>query len=207
MIIIIFIINKTDARFPLHSFGYYFIEPVIAMLDPLTGEPFVGSCDNIGCPMVPKDFALTGTCNEELYGMCEQLWEPNLVRLYLCLLPLALFHSPHSLLTSVLLTKFTNNRTPTLVQSQSSTRHCAGGTGALRDHLAGDAERARPRRRLRLGRHRLPAVRATCTAYSILRTCLLILPGYLCTLGHVPALCSCSEKDKVTVRTLKARMD
>ena len=69
--------------FILHSFGYYFIEPVIAMLDPLTGEPFVASCDNIGCPMVPKDFALTGTCNEELYGMCEQLWEPNLVRLFL----------------------------------------------------------------------------------------------------------------------------
>ena len=84
--------------FPLHSFGYYFIEPVIAMLDPLTGEPFVASCDNIGCPMVPKDFALTGTCNEELYGMCEQLWEPNLV----CLLPLAFFSSvsSHSLLST-----------------------------------------------------------------------------------------------------------
>jgi 20S proteasome subunit beta 3 len=72
------LLNMVSNMLYERRFGYYFIEPVIAMLDPLTGEPFVASCDNIGCPMVPKDFALTGTCNEELYGMCEQLWEPNL---------------------------------------------------------------------------------------------------------------------------------
>ena len=60
-------------------FGPYFIEPVIAGLDPKTNEPFVASCDLIGCPMIPEDFVVTGTCSEQLYGMCESLWEPDMV--------------------------------------------------------------------------------------------------------------------------------
>lgn len=32
----------------------------------------------IGCPNEPEDFAVSGTCAEQLYGMCEALWEPNL---------------------------------------------------------------------------------------------------------------------------------
>eukprot|EP00794_Sanderia_malayensis_P001090 gene1090-431_t len=59
-------------------FGPYFIEPVIAGLDPKTNEPFVASCDLIGCPMIPEDFVVTGTCADQLYGMCESLWEPDL---------------------------------------------------------------------------------------------------------------------------------
>lgn len=62
-----------------HRFGPYFIEPVIAGLDPKTNEPFVASCDLIGCPMIPEDFVVTGTCSEQLYGMCESLWEPDMV--------------------------------------------------------------------------------------------------------------------------------
>ncbi len=60
-------------------FGPYFIEPIIAGLDPKTNVPFVASCDLIGCPMIPEDFVVTGTCSEQLYGMCESLWEPDLV--------------------------------------------------------------------------------------------------------------------------------
>lgn len=60
------------------SFGPYFVEPVIAGLDPITNEPFIASMDLIGCPMVSNDFVVSGTCSEQMYGMCESLWEPNL---------------------------------------------------------------------------------------------------------------------------------
>ena len=63
----------------MYRFGPYFVEPVVAALDPLTWEPVVASCDLIGCPMLAEDFAVVGTANEQLYGTCEQLWRPNLV--------------------------------------------------------------------------------------------------------------------------------
>lgn len=61
-----------------HRFGPYFIEPVIAGLDPKTMEPFICNMDLIGCPNVPDDFVVAGTCGEQLYGMCETLWKPKL---------------------------------------------------------------------------------------------------------------------------------
>lgn len=60
-------------------FGPYFVEPVVAGLDPKTNEPFVASLDLIGCPMIPEDFVVSGTCTEQMYGMCETLYKPNLV--------------------------------------------------------------------------------------------------------------------------------
>ncbi|XP_077315550.1 proteasome subunit beta type-3 isoform X3 [Lithobates pipiens] len=59
-------------------FGPYYIEPVIAGLDPKTFEPFICSLDLIGCPMETEDFVVSGTCSEQMYGMCESLWEPDL---------------------------------------------------------------------------------------------------------------------------------
>ncbi|XP_050417962.1 proteasome subunit beta type-3 [Patella vulgata] len=59
-------------------FGPYFVEPVIAGLDPKTFQPFIASMDLIGCPMITDDFVVSGTCSEQMYGMCESLWEPNL---------------------------------------------------------------------------------------------------------------------------------
>jgi 20S proteasome subunit beta 3 len=59
-------------------FGPYFVEPVIAGLDQTTGQPFVASLDLIGCPMVSEDFVVTGTCTEQMYGMCESLWVPDM---------------------------------------------------------------------------------------------------------------------------------
>lgn len=61
-----------------HRFGPYFVEPVIAGLDPKTMEPFICNMDLIGCPNVPDDFVVAGTCGEQLYGMCETLWKPDL---------------------------------------------------------------------------------------------------------------------------------
>ncbi|XP_013789965.1 proteasome subunit beta type-3-like [Limulus polyphemus] len=59
-------------------FGPYFVEPVIAGLDPKTNEPYICNMDLIGCPNEPEDFVVCGTCVEQAYGMCESLWEPNL---------------------------------------------------------------------------------------------------------------------------------
>ncbi|PIK44984.1 proteasome subunit beta type 3 [Apostichopus japonicus] len=63
-------------------FGPYFTEPVIAGLDPKTFEPFICNLDLIGCPMVTDDFVVAGTCTEQLYGMCESLWQPRLDDLF-----------------------------------------------------------------------------------------------------------------------------
>ena len=68
-----------DAKLPSCRFGPYFIEPVVAGLDPKTNEPFICSLDLIGCPMVTEDFVVSGTCTEQMYGMAESLWEPNMV--------------------------------------------------------------------------------------------------------------------------------
>lgn len=59
-------------------FGPFFVEPVIAGLDPKTDEPFICSLDLIGCPMEPEDFVVSGTCSEQMYGMCEVLWRPDM---------------------------------------------------------------------------------------------------------------------------------
>lgn len=61
-----------------HRFGPYFIEPVIAGLDPKTFKPYICSMDLIGCLSSPKDFSVVGTCEEQLYGMCETLWKEGL---------------------------------------------------------------------------------------------------------------------------------
>lgn len=59
-------------------FGPYFVEPVIAGLDPKTDEPFIAGMDLIGCPMIANDFIVSGTSSEQMYGMCESLWQPDL---------------------------------------------------------------------------------------------------------------------------------
>lgn len=61
-----------------HRFGPYFIEPVIAGLDPKTYKPFICNMDLIGCPNMPDDFVVAGTCEEQLFGMCETLWRENM---------------------------------------------------------------------------------------------------------------------------------
>ena len=58
-------------------FGPYFVEPVIAGLDSVSC-PFIATMDLIGCPMEKNDFVVSGTCSEQMYGMCESLWKPNL---------------------------------------------------------------------------------------------------------------------------------
>lgn len=64
-------------------FGPYFVEPVIAGLHEKTGKPFIASADLIGCSVILEDFAVAGTCTEQMYGMCESLWVPDMVNILL----------------------------------------------------------------------------------------------------------------------------
>merc|ERR1712051_110173 len=59
-------------------FGPFFINPVIAGLDPATKAPYITSMDLIGNMTEPEDFAVAGTCEDQLFGMCEALWQPDM---------------------------------------------------------------------------------------------------------------------------------
>ena len=58
-------------------FGPYFCEPVIAGLDE-AGKPFLSTMDLIGAQAAAKDFVVAGTCDGNLYGMCETLYKPDM---------------------------------------------------------------------------------------------------------------------------------
>ncbi|GAB5585187.1 proteasome core particle subunit beta 3 [Umbelopsis nana] len=58
-------------------FGPYFVEPVVAGLSK-DNQPFICAMDLIGCINFAKDFVVSGTASQNLYGMCESLWEPDL---------------------------------------------------------------------------------------------------------------------------------
>jgi len=59
-------------------FGPYYMEPVIAGLDPATNKPFLSSMDLIGAGMKAEDFVVSGNCTGNLYGLAESLWRPHL---------------------------------------------------------------------------------------------------------------------------------
>nr|CAX72817.1 proteasome (prosome, macropain) subunit, beta type 3 [Schistosoma japonicum] len=59
-------------------FGPYFVEPVVAGIDHTTSKPYVACMDLIGCVCEANDFVVSGTCTEQMYGMCETLWEENM---------------------------------------------------------------------------------------------------------------------------------
>jgi 20S proteasome subunit beta 3 len=61
-------------------FGPYFISPVIAGINQTSGKPFICGFDSIGCIDFAKDFIVSGTASDQLFGTCEGLWEPDLVR-------------------------------------------------------------------------------------------------------------------------------
>ena len=60
-------------------FGPYFVSPVIAGLEK-DGTPYLAGTDSIGAIETAKDFMLAGTAPESLYGMCESMWRPDMVR-------------------------------------------------------------------------------------------------------------------------------
>lgn len=72
--------NLVSSSLYERRFGPYFVSPVVAGLEPKSGKPFICGFDSIGCIDFAKDFIVSGTANEQLFGMCESLWEPDLVR-------------------------------------------------------------------------------------------------------------------------------
>ena len=59
-------------------FGPYFTGPIVAGINQSTKKPFICGFDSIGCIDFAKDFIVSGTASEQLFGMCEALWEPEL---------------------------------------------------------------------------------------------------------------------------------
>ena len=59
-------------------FGPFFTEPIIAGLDEENNTPFISNMDLIGAMVFTDDFVVAGTPSENLYGMCESLYRPNL---------------------------------------------------------------------------------------------------------------------------------
>lgn len=58
-------------------FGSYFVQPVIAGLEP-DGTPFIDSMDSIGAAEICNDFVVAGTMPEALMGICESLYRPDM---------------------------------------------------------------------------------------------------------------------------------
>jgi 20S proteasome subunit beta 3 len=59
-------------------FGPYFIQPVIAGLQPGDNQPLITTSDSIGAMNPPTNFAAGGTTEEQLMGLAESLWRPNM---------------------------------------------------------------------------------------------------------------------------------
>ncbi|TWU78370.1 proteasome core particle subunit beta 3 [Metarhizium rileyi] len=70
--------NLVSSSLYERRFGPYFVSPVVAGLDPKTGKPFICGFDSIGCIDFAKDFIVSGTASEQLFGMCEGLWEADM---------------------------------------------------------------------------------------------------------------------------------
>eukprot|EP01068_Selenidium_serpulae_P004052 Selendium_serpulae@DN3397_c0_g1_i1.p1 len=58
-------------------FGPWFVSPVVAGLNE-KNEPFISAFDFIGADCSAKDFVVSGTCSEALYGACESFYKPDM---------------------------------------------------------------------------------------------------------------------------------
>ena len=58
-------------------FSPFLIESIVCGLDE-TYQPFISCMDILGAKAFTPNFAVGGTCSENLYGICETLWKPNL---------------------------------------------------------------------------------------------------------------------------------
>uniref|UniRef100_A0A0B7KKH7 Proteasome subunit beta n=4 Tax=Clonostachys TaxID=110564 RepID=A0A0B7KKH7_BIOOC len=70
--------NLVSSSLYERRFGPYFVSPVVAGLDPKTSKPFICGFDSIGCIDFAKDFIVSGTASDQLFGICEGLWEADL---------------------------------------------------------------------------------------------------------------------------------
>ena len=61
-------------------FGPYFVSPVIAGLEDKTHTPYLCGMDTIGAIETAHDFMVAGTAPDSLYGRCESMYRPDMVR-------------------------------------------------------------------------------------------------------------------------------
>ncbi|XP_015911341.1 proteasome subunit beta type-3 [Parasteatoda tepidariorum] len=59
-------------------FGPFFVSPIVAGLEPGTNEPYICGLDVIGSGRPVEDFVVSGTCEDQAFGMCEALWEKDM---------------------------------------------------------------------------------------------------------------------------------
>lgn len=70
--------NLVSSSLYERRFGPWFIGPIVAGINSKTDKPFICGFDSIGCIDFAKDFIVAGTASDQLFGMCEGLYEPNL---------------------------------------------------------------------------------------------------------------------------------
>jgi len=70
--------NMVSNLLYVRRFGPFFVEPIVAGLDPVTFKPYICNMDSIGCITEPVDYVAGGSCKVELLGMCETFWEPEM---------------------------------------------------------------------------------------------------------------------------------
>eukprot|EP01071_Lankesteria_metandrocarpae_P008687 Lankesteria_metandrocarpae@DN5023_c0_g1_i1.p1 len=58
-------------------FGPWFVGPVVAGLDE-NNKPHISAFDFIGASMTANDFICNGTAAEQLTGICEVFWKPDM---------------------------------------------------------------------------------------------------------------------------------
>ena len=58
-------------------FAPWFVEPVIVGLDE-DNNPYLSGTDLIGAPVFTNDYVITGTCTNNLNGMCEAFFKPDM---------------------------------------------------------------------------------------------------------------------------------
>lgn len=59
-------------------FAPFFVSPVVAGLDPKSHKPFLAGFDCIGAACKAPDFVCNGTAKEQLAGVCEAFWKPDM---------------------------------------------------------------------------------------------------------------------------------
>eukprot|EP00933_Yihiella_yeosuensis_P000462 TRINITY_DN100706_c0_g1_i1.p1 TRINITY_DN100706_c0_g1~~TRINITY_DN100706_c0_g1_i1.p1 ORF type:complete len:220 (+),score=41.23 TRINITY_DN100706_c0_g1_i1:61-660(+) len=77
--------NMVSAMLYERRFGPYFMEPVVAGLQEeqdqegnTTYSPFLCGMDMLGAPVYTNDFMVAGTTSDELHGVCEAMYRPDM---------------------------------------------------------------------------------------------------------------------------------
>lgn len=71
------IMNLISTTMYEKRFGPYFTEPVVAGLDK-DNKPHICSYDFIGATSLSHDFCASGTTSDQLMGVCESFWKPDM---------------------------------------------------------------------------------------------------------------------------------